>query len=103
MPPPEKDARGITEMLLDAAWLHDELARLGANAPGVSERFVIMDPVKGQKLFSGDNWRNLLALTTGAMGIDWVAEMLGVSTYRVRVIIGMAVEKKVVKIIDEAG
>lgn len=96
---PEGEGWLVRRLLLDAAWLHDELERLGANAPGVGDSITIVDRDASSDCFPDNaDWQQIIAEGTSSLRIEELAMRLGISTYRARAVLGEAAEKGWVRV-----
>ena len=102
--PGAEEGRPLVELLLDAAWLHDELARLGPKAPGVDDLFTLAKPARARELFSNNpRWHQLVDEGVEPLSIQAVADYLDISTYRCRVVVGSAAERSIVEVLEAAS
>ncbi len=107
---PRDDGGGwsIARLLVDAAWLHDELARLGDSAPRVTDAVVIVDPAKVEEQFNGvgcapwPSWEEL-AQTKEVTPVAALAATIGTSVHRCRAHLGIAYEQGAVRIVAGDG
>lgn len=101
--PPSGRIWVVSRLLIDAAWLQDELRRLGSQAPGVDDRFQIVDRAAAAKLFpESSEWQMVASDWQADMTIGQLAEQFAISSYRARAILGAAAEKGAVRIVSTA-
>lgn len=94
----------VGRLLMDAAWLHDELSRLGERAPALSDRVEIVDPLGAVSAFpTSAAWKSMVQSRRGLMVVEDLAAELGVSTYRCRALLGKAAEQGWVRILPGAA
>lgn len=100
---PEGPGWTIGRLLMDAAWLHDELTRLGERAPALSDRVEIIDQLGAVSAFpTSAAWKSMVQSRRGLMVVEDLAAELGVSTYRCRALLGKAAEQGWVRILPGA-
>ena len=98
----------IARLLVEAAWLQDELTRLGAHAPRSTDAVMIVDPAHMPELFAGignasqPSWEDL-ARTCETVPIEALAATVGTSVHRCRALLGIAWERGFVRIIPVEG
>jgi len=89
----------VGPLLMDAAWIQDELEHLGAHAPRVDDAIGIVKREAAEALFKDrPGWRTVLE-DRRFLRVSRVAELLGMGTLRARVLLGQAVQQGTLRII----
>lgn len=107
---PREDGGGLAigRLLVEAAWMKDELARLGSLAPRPADAVVIVDGARMPELFAGigiepwPSWKEM-ARSGEAIPVASLAAMLGTSVYRCRALLGAGYERGAVRVIPTDG
>ncbi len=88
-------------LLMDAAWIQDELAQLGDAAPRADDAIRVEDPAAARTLFpDSEPWRTFVDdRTRKPERVSRLAEALGIGTLRARVLLGQAVKRGVLEIV----
>jgi hypothetical protein len=93
----------IAPLLAEAAWLWDELKRLGDKAPGLRDRVEIIDAERALAAFpESPRWRSLLATRSSPMLIEDLAVKLSQSTYRCRAALARAADARSIRILPSS-
>jgi CheY-like chemotaxis protein len=84
----------VRALLMDAAWIEDELTQLGAQAPLPDAVIEIARPAGASALFPGSEaWQALVADEAGApRSLSLLAEAIGIGVLRARVLVGHGVK-----------